>query len=81
MLVDGGLGLFDRVALLVVIGLGIDYALFFTRLAANQDEWESTFPALWKSWLTTVLVFGSLAFSQAVVLQAIGLTVSVGVSL
>jgi predicted exporter len=81
LLVDGGLGLFHLVALLLVIGLGIDYALFFNRLAANQDEWDSTFPALWKSWLTTVLVFGSLAFSQAVVLQAIGLTVSVGVSL
>lgn len=81
LLVEGGLGLFHLVALLLVIGLGIDYALFFNRLAANQDEWDTTFPALWKSWLTTVLVFGSLAFSQAVVLQAIGLTVSVGVSL
>lgn len=80
-LVEGGLGLFHLVALLLVIGLGIDYALFFNRLAGNQDEWGSTFPALWKSWLTTVLVFGSLAFSHAVVLQAIGLTVSVGVSL
>lgn len=81
LLVDGGLGLFHLVALLLVIGLGIDYALFFNRLANNHDEWGSTFPALWKSWLTTVLVFGSLAFSSAVVLQAIGLTVSVGVSL
>ncbi|MDH5632390.1 MAG: hypothetical protein OEZ10_05265 [Gammaproteobacteria bacterium] len=81
VMVDGGLGLFHLVALLLVVGLGIDYALFFNRLYRREQEWHSTFPALWKSWLTTVLVFGSLALSDTVVLQAIGLTVSIGVSL
>ena len=81
LLTPGGLTLFHLVALLLVMGLGIDYALFFNRLGQHPGEWHSTFPALWKSWLTTVLVFGSLALSSAPVLIALGLTVSIGVSL
>ncbi len=81
VLLQGGLTLFHLIALLLVVGLGLDYTLFFNRLRRHEHEWQSTFPALWKSWLTTVLVFGSLNLSSAPVLKAIGLTVGVGVSL
>ena len=80
-LLGARLNLFHLISLLLVMGLGIDYALFFERLERHAGEWVSTFPALWKSWLTTVLVFGSLSLSTAPVLQAIGLTVSLGVTL
>lgn len=77
----GGLTLFHLISLLLVVGLGIDYALFFSRLGKYPDEWLTTFPALLKSWLTTVLVFGSLTLSNTAVLQTIGLTVASGVTL
>lgn len=75
------LTLFHLVAMLLVAGLGIDYALFFNRIRIDAKEWETSFPAIWKSWLTTILVFGSLALSDTVVLGALGLTVTLGVSL
>jgi predicted exporter len=75
------LTLFHLVAMLLVAGLGIDYALFFNRIRTDEKEWETSFPAIWKSWLTTVLVFGSLMFSDTAVLGALGQTVTLGVSL
>lgn len=76
-----GLTLFHLLALLLVVGIGIDYALFFDRLAAHAEEWHSTYPAVWRSWLTTLSAFGSLLASSAAVLQAIGQTVVWGVTL
>lgn len=76
-----GLTLFHLIALLLVVGIGIDYALFFDRLCVHAEEWHTTFPAIWKSWLTTLAVFGSLITSKAAVLQAIGSTVVLGVTL
>lgn len=75
------LTLFHLVAMLLVAGLGIDYALFFNRIRMDEREWETSFPAIWKSWLTTVFVFGSLMFSDTAVLGALGQTVTLGVSL
>lgn len=75
------LTLFHVIGLLLTMGLGIDYALYFDRLGQHADEWETTFPALWKAWMTTVLGFSVLMWSQAPVLNALGLTVSVGVTL
>ncbi len=76
-----GLTMFHLVAMLLVAGLGIDYALFFNRIRSNAEEWDTTFPAIWKSWLTTVLVFGSLMISDTAVLEALGQTVTLGVTL
>jgi len=76
-----GLTMFHLVAMLLVAGLGIDYALFFNRIRSNAKEWDTTFPAIWKSWLTTVLVFGSLMISDTAVLKALGQTVTLGVTL
>ena len=80
-LMDIGLTMFHLVAMLLVAGLGIDYALFFNRIRSDAKEWDTTFPAIWKSWLTTVLVFGSLMISDTAVLEALGQTVTLGVTL
>ncbi|MDH3690345.1 MAG: hypothetical protein OEU36_12780, partial [Gammaproteobacteria bacterium] len=72
------LTLFHLVSLLLVIGLGLDYALFYNRLVENQDEWSTTFKALWVCCVTTVLVFGALLLSSTPPLQAIGMTVALG---
>jgi len=75
------LTLFHMVSLLLVIGLGLDYALFFNRLATHHEEWATTFKALWVCCVTTVLVFGMLVVSHTPPLQAIGVTVALGAAL
>lgn len=72
------LSIFHLVSLLLVVGLGLDYALFFNRLPENRDEWETTFRSLWVCGVTTVLVFGILIFSRTPPLEAIGITVGMG---
>ena len=72
------LSIFHLISLLLVVGLGLDYALFFNRLPDNHDEWNTTFKSLWVCGVTTVLVFGILTFSQTPPLKAIGITVGIG---
>ena len=72
------LSIFHLIALLLVIGLGLDYALFFNRIAVNREEWDSTFRSLWVCGITTLLVFGILALSSTPPLRAIGITVVLG---
>jgi len=72
------LSLFHLVSLLLVIGLGLDYTLFFNRLNRHRGEWDHTFRALWICCVTTVLVFGILTLSNTPPLRAIGLTVALG---
>jgi predicted exporter len=72
------LTVFHLVSLLLVVGLGLDYALFFNRLTNSQEEWDTTFKALWVCCVTTVLVFAMLLVSNTPPLQAVGLTVSIG---
>ena len=75
------LNVFHLVALLLVVGLGLDYALFFNRLTSSQEEWATTFKALWVCCTTTVLVFFVLLLSHAPPLHAVGMTVSIGAGL
>ncbi len=72
------LSIFHLISLLLVVGLGLDYALFFNRLPDNENEWDTTFRSLWTCAITTILVFGILKFSQTPPLEAIGLTVGIG---
>jgi len=72
------LSLFHLVSLLLVIGLGLDYTLFFNRLNRHRGEWNHTFRALWICCVTTVLVFGILTLSTTPPLRAIGMTVALG---
>ncbi len=81
VLFDCPLSIFHLISLLLVVGLGLDYALFFNRLPSNESEWNTTFKSLWVCGFTTVLVFGILASSQTPPLKAIGMTVGIGASL
>lgn len=72
------LSIFHLISLLLVVGLGLDYALFFNRLPGNADEWNTTFKSLWVCGFTTILVFGVLVLSQTPPLKAIGMTVGIG---
>jgi predicted exporter len=72
------LSIFHLISLLLVVGLGLDYALFFNRLPENDNEWDTTFKSLWMCAVTTILVFGILMFSHTPPLEAIGETVGLG---
>ena len=64
------LTVFHLIAMLLVMGIGLNYSLFFERPDALFS--------LLVTCATTVLAFGTLAFSSNPVLHAIGLTVTVG---
>ena len=73
------LSVLHLVALLLVLGVGINYALFFARAAAAQEEVRRTLRTLSVVSATTLCAFGMLALSHVVVLKVIGLTVALGV--
>lgn len=75
------LSMFHLVALLLVVGVGLDYGLFFNRITGDGSEFEQTVRALAVCAISTTLVFGLLSLSQTPVLHAIGSTVTVGVVL
>lgn len=72
------LSLFHVATFLLVIGLGLDYALFFNRAEDHGEERRRTVFGLLVCSTTTVLVFGVLACSTIPVLHAIGLTAACG---
>ena len=75
------LSLFHLVSLLLVLGIGLNYALFFNRPFADEDERRRTWLSLTVCLLATLSAFGALAFSRTPVLHAIGLTVGLGAAL
>jgi predicted exporter len=72
------LSLFHLATFLLVIGLGLDYALFFNRAEGTEEERLRTLYGLLVCSTTTVLVFGVLATSSIPVLHAIGMTAAIG---
>lgn len=72
------LSLFHVATFLLVIGLGLDYALFFNRPDGTEAERTKTNFGLFVCSTTTILVFGALALSKIPVLHAIGLTAACG---
>lgn len=68
--------LFNLFALLLVLGIGVDYAVFFF-LAGNKRV--STLLAVTLAALTTLLAFGLLALSSTEIVHAFGFTVGVGI--
>jgi predicted exporter len=72
------LSVFHVATFLLVMGLGLDYALFFNRSEGSAQERAHTLYGLLVCATTTILVFGILATSTIPVLHAIGLTASVG---
>jgi predicted exporter len=72
------LTLFHLTSLLLVLGIGIDYSLFFSRPDPTSERLR-TAHALLVCAISTLTVFGILALSSLPVLHAIGLTVFFGV--
>ncbi len=73
------LTLFHLISLLLVLGIGIDYSLFFNRPDREIALRQRTLHALLVCAISTIVVFGLLALSEIPVLKAIGETVGIGV--
>jgi predicted exporter len=73
------LTLFHLVALLLVIGVGVNYALFFNQPESDARSRRLTTLSLCVCCGTTLCAFGALATSSMPVLHALGVTVSVGI--
>ena len=76
-LIHNGLTIIHLVALLLVLGLGLDYALFLSRQESAEEQGASRHAVLACA-ITTTLTFGILAASSIPVLKFLGLTVAVG---
>ena len=73
------LTLFHLVSLLLIVGIGIDYGLFFSRPEDDREERKRTLRGLLVCSSSTAAGFFVLCFSSLPVLSAIGRTVTVGV--
>lgn len=73
----GGLTIIHLVALILVMGLGLDYALFMSRKETVPEQ-AATRHAVVACAITTTLTFGILAGSSIPVLKFLGLTVATG---
>ena len=72
------LNLFHILALMLVMGIGIDYTVFF---AESSRARSATMLAIMLSGTTTVLSFGLLALSSTPVLRSFGLVVLAAIAL
>lgn len=70
--------LFTVLALLLVLGVGIDYSIY---LQEEREDSAGAWPAVSLSAASTLLSFGLLAFSRTPALQIFGLTMLCGVGL
>lgn len=68
--------LFNLFALLLILGIGIDDAVFFFMA---KDKRASTSLAVTLSALTTLLAFGLLAISSTQIVHAFGFTIATGI--
>lgn len=81
------LQLFHILALMLVLGIGVDYGVFFQERSEHRGTlgFNSTSGAAWLavclSAASTVLAFGLLALSKTPALQAFGLTMLLGTTL
>ena len=72
------LGVFHLVALLLVLGIGLNYALFFERPPIDAADRARTRFSLMVCSISTITTFGFLSLSATPVLHAIGSTVALG---
>lgn len=70
--------IFNLLALLLVLGIGIDYTLFFAEQTKDENS-ENTLLAISLSAITTVLSFGLLALSETQAIHGFGVTVLTGI--
>lgn len=79
-LLDIRVNVVSAVSLLVVLGMGVDYGIFVVDSALYPERLGPTLSSLLISCLTSISVFGVLAFSEQSALHSLGLTVAVGTS-
>ncbi|HWK44508.1 MAG TPA: hypothetical protein VNT30_07295 [Stellaceae bacterium] len=72
------LSIFHLVGLLLTVGIGSNYALFFERREISAAYQERTMASLTLANLCTVIGFGVLSASRIPVLHGIGITVALG---
>jgi predicted exporter len=72
------LNLFHLISLLLVLGIGLNYALFFQRRAENPESAQRAGLAVGLCGMTSLAAFACLTFTPIPVLHAIGLTVLLG---
>ena len=75
-LIGEPLNLFNVLAVLLVLGFGADYGIFFRE---TGEENPSTLVAIALSSITTMLAFGLLALSSTAAVHAFGLTILLGI--
>ncbi|MBD1575178.1 MMPL family transporter [Vibrio sp. S11_S32] len=82
------LNLFNLLALILILGIGIDYTLFFAEYSrakiasttiSHSQPLHSTLLAISLSGLTTLLSFGLLALSDTQAIHSFGITVLFGI--
>lgn len=71
--------LFNVVATILVIGLGVDYGIFMVSEHSGDCRQETT-PAVFFSGVTTIFGFGSLAVATHPALHSIGISVFLGIA-
>ena len=71
------LNIFNVVAALLILGIGVDYTIFF---AESKNDSKETGLAIMLSALTTILSFGLLFLSQTPALASVGLTITLGIT-
>ncbi|WP_417782181.1 MMPL family transporter [Terasakiella pusilla] len=71
--------LFNAMALLLVLAIGLDYALFSHE--AKQDRFSQVMVANAMSALSTMMAFGLLAFSDLYAIHAFGVTILIGITI
>ena len=80
--VMGALGiafnLFNVVAALLIIGLGVDYGIFMVSKLSKGSS-QGTEQAVFVSGLTTLVGFGALVLARHPALHSIGITVLLGI--
>jgi predicted exporter len=71
------LNLFNFLALILVLGIGIDFTIF---IAEAKHDPESTMFAITLSAITTILSFGLLSLSSTFAVHSFGITVLIGIA-
>lgn len=83
VMMNGSYSLFHVLALFLVMGIGIDYALFLVESEGQDKEGHTapTMTAVLLSVITTLLSFGLLATSSTSALHDFGLMILIGITI
>lgn len=79
VLLGNSINIFHLLSLLLVIGLGFDYSLFFNHKHEEISGLSNSTHAITISAITTIITFSILAFSNVNILSSIGQIVVIGV--